>query len=105
MGNGEIRDLLDKLTYAGSMIVAPSGALCSDVVRGNKEGIVYARCDISTEINQKEMHDICGNYQRTDVFHFAVNKSVLEPMHVTGEGNTPAARDYLPYSEGTETGE
>lgn len=102
MGKKEIRDLLDTLTYAGSMIVSPSGALCSDVVKDNKEGIVYAKCDIASEICCKEMHDVSGNYQRTDVFTFEINKSALEPVHFTGAGNTEQPRDYFPYNDAME---
>lgn len=104
MGNKEIRDLLDKLTYAGSMIVSPSGTFCSDVIKDNKEGIVYATCDISKEITMKEMHDISGNYQRSDVFHFEINKSVLEPAHFTNMESMAKPRDFLAYSEEMETG-
>ncbi len=102
MGDREIRDLLDRLTYAGSMIVSPSGVVCSDVIRGNKEGIAYARCDIASEICMKEMHDIAGNYQRTDVFRFEIDKSVLEPVHFTGGGGAAQPRDLFPYSDETE---
>lgn len=99
MGNKEIRDLLDKLTYAGSMIISPSGTFCGDVLKDNKEGIVYAKCDISTEICLKEMHDVSGNYQRTDVFRFEINRSVLEPVHFAGCAGAAQARDYFPYCD------
>lgn len=96
MGSKDIRNLLDALTYGGSMIVSPSGAFCSDVIKDNKEGIVYAACDIATEICFKSMHDVSGNYQRNDVFHFEVNKAVREPAYYT---NTDSAhgRDYYPF--------
>ena len=100
MGNREIRNFLDTLTYAGSMIVSPSGVVCSEIIKGNKEGIVYAQCDIATEICLKEMHDISGSYQRADVFRFEINKSVLEPVHITGVGSAEQqARDYVPYDD------
>jgi nitrilase/aliphatic nitrilase len=103
MGNKEVRDLMDKLTFAGSMIVSPSGTICSDVIKDNKEGIAYAECDISTEIPLKAMHDISGNYQRNDVFNFKINKSVLEPVYCTGESEESENRDYYPYTPGIET--
>jgi nitrilase len=102
MGNKEVRDLMDKLTFAGSMVINPAGIVCSDVLRDNKEGIVYAQCDISTEIPFKAMHDISGNYQRSDVFNFSINKSVLEPVHFTGEREWGEARDFYPYTQETE---
>ncbi len=95
-GNKDIRDLLDKLTYGGSMIVAPSGVICSNIVRDNKEDIAYAKCDISTEIMQKGVHDIAGSYQRNDVFHFEINKSVLEPVNILDNGRISQI-DYYPY--------
>ncbi|MDR1856885.1 MAG: carbon-nitrogen hydrolase family protein [Desulfovibrio sp.] len=98
MGNKEIRDLLDKLTYAGSMIVSPSGTVCSEIIRDNKEGIAYAKCDISAQIPLKAMHDISGNYQRSDVFKFQINKAILSPVHITGIETIAENRDWLPYN-------
>lgn len=78
-GDPELRDLLDRATYGGSFIVAPSGIICSDVLTDNKEGIVYAECDLSTEIAEKAVHDVSGSYQRDDVFRFSINKERLDP--------------------------
>ena len=84
-GSAENRELLNRLTYGGSMIIAPSGACCSNIIRDNKEGIAYAQCDIGDEIALKGIHDIAGSYQRTDVFHFGINKTVLQPVYITEE--------------------
>lgn len=97
MGDKDIRELLDKLTYGGSMIVAPSGAYCSDVIKDNKEGIVYAECDLSAEIPLKGIHDISGNYQRCDVYHFGINKEILEPAHIINTPEPEHSRDSYPY--------
>lgn len=78
-GQPELRDLLDRTTYGGSFIVAPSGVICSDILTDNREGIVYAECDLSSEIGEKAVHDVAGSYQREDVFHFHVNKTKLDP--------------------------
>lgn len=103
MGKKDVRDLMDKLTFAGSMIVNPSGIVCSDIIKDNKEGIVYAECDISTEIPCKAMHDVSGNYQRNDVFNFTINKTALEPVYVTGDSDSKESREYYPFTPGTET--
>lgn len=103
MGKKDVRDLMDKLTYGGSMIVSPSGIVCSDIIRDNKEGIVYAECDISTEIQCKAMHDVSGNYQRNDIFNFSINKSALEPVYFTGESEPIEKRDYYPYTSSVDT--
>lgn len=96
-GNAELLSLLERLTYGGSMIIAPSGAYCSDVIRNNKEGIVYADCDISDEIPLKNIHDIAGSYQRNDVFRFELNKQSLSPVHIYEEKQNGNPLDSYPY--------
>lgn len=91
-GRQDLRDLLDRITYGGSMIVSPSGRICSDVIRDNKEGIAYAKCDISDCIVPKGIHDIAGSYQRSDVFRFEINKEVLRPVQIRNENAQPQAR-------------
>lgn len=95
-GNPEIRSLLERLTYGGSMVIAPSGAYCSDIIKDNKEGIVYAQCDISDEISLKNIHDIAGSYQRNDIFHFGLNKQSLSPAFIT-EGKPGNGAEGIPY--------
>lgn len=95
-GNKDLRDLLDKLTYGGSMIVSPSGLVCSDIIKDNKEGIVYAECDISEVITQKSIHDIAGSYQRSDILKFEINKSVLKPVNIIG--NHRSFHEYYPFN-------
>lgn len=96
-GRQDLRDLLDKLTYGGSMIVSPAGLVISDTIKDNKEGIAYAECDLSQIITQKSIHDIAGSYQRTDVFHFGINKSVLKPVHIKGQGAGGTDEEYYPF--------
>ncbi|MDR2744988.1 MAG: carbon-nitrogen hydrolase family protein [Desulfovibrio sp.] len=100
-GDKEIRNLLDKLTYGGSMVVSPAGTLCSDVIRDNKEGIAYAVCDIATEIPFKKMHDVSGNYQRNDVFHFSIDKKVCEPVSILNDRST-LLNEGIPFTNGIE---
>ena len=94
-GSSEIRDLLDKLTYGGTFVISPSGTFCSDILRDNKEGIVYAQCDLSKEIAQKCIHDVSGSYQRNDVFTFGINKKHLQRAEISTEGKMDL--DHLAY--------
>lgn len=98
MGSGEVRKLLEAQSFAGSMVVAPSGAVCSNIIRDNKEGIAYATCDIGASIACKGMHDIAGNYQRPDIFNFGINKNPLEPVHIAQSGSAGPGRDEFSYS-------
>lgn len=98
MGNKDIRELMDTLTFGGSMVVGPSGAICSEVLKDNKEGIVYAECDISSEIPLKAMHDVSGNYQRNDIFNFTINKAPLTPVHFSGHAELSPNSEYYPYT-------
>ncbi len=98
-GKKDLRDLLDKLTYGGSMIVSPTGLVISDIIKDNKEGIAYGQCDISDIIPQKAIHDIAGNYQRSDVLKFSINKKVLKPVFIEGENSKDESLDYYPFTE------
>lgn len=96
-GRQDLRDLLDKLTFGGSMIVSPAGLVISDTIKDNKEGIAFAECDLSQIITQKSIHDIAGSYQRMDVFHFGIDKSVLKPVHVKGDGSLGCCEEFYPF--------
>lgn len=84
-GRDDIKELLDKLTYGGSMIISPSGKVISDIIKDNNQGIVYAECDLSEIVTQKSIHDISGSYQRNDIFNFEINKSILKPVSIKNE--------------------
>lgn len=96
-GDPELMDLLQNISFGGTMIISPSGTYCSDIIRDNKEGIVYATCDISDEIPLKNMHDTAGSYQRTDVFHFGINKEKLAPVHINGDRACDNGYECYPY--------
>lgn len=81
-GSSELRSYLDRLTFGGSMIVAPSGLIISDIIRDNKEGIAYAECDLAKIIAFKNVHDVAGSYQRTDVFQFVIDKTARGSVDV-----------------------
>ena len=95
-GDPELIDLFKKITYGGSFIIDPSGNYASDVIRDNKEGIAYAKCDISKEIAAKGIHDISGSYQRSDVYRFGLNKQMLEPVNIEFSGQS-GVLDHFPY--------
>lgn len=104
-GKKDLRDLLDKLTYGGSMVVSPSGVVISDIIKDNNEGIVYAQCDISEVVTQKSIHDIAGSYQRNDVFKFEINKSILKPVIVKGNELNSQEAEYYPFASCDKTDE
>lgn len=80
--------------YAMTMVVAPNGTPCSEVLTDNQEGIVYADIDISSEINAKGIHDIYGAYQRFDIFQLSVNKTHRLPAYSYNDGNDESEELY-----------
>ncbi len=96
-GDKDLRKLLDNLTYGGSMIVSPSGLVISDVIKDNKEGIAIAECDLSQIITQKSIHDIAGSYQRSDIFNFEINKSVLKPVNIIDNSRGSLNNEFYPF--------
>ena len=57
-----------------SMVVGPTGDLCSEI-RRDEEGIVFAKIDIGELVELKQHHDMAGYYNRLDIFSLAVNRS------------------------------
>ncbi len=98
-------DWLEHQSWGVTMIVGPNGQVCSDrEITDNKEGIVYADCDINKEIWLKNLHDISGSYQRFDIFRYEINKTALEPVYIRKEDDLPD-RDFYPYIGDEEGGE
>ena len=80
------------------MIVSPSGVVISDIIKDNNEGIVYAECDISEIVTQKSIHDIAGSYQRSDVFKFEIDKSILKPVNIKNNELNSQEDEYYPFT-------
>ncbi|MGE4352738.1 MAG: carbon-nitrogen hydrolase family protein [Oscillospiraceae bacterium] len=91
---------LEDQSWATTMIAAPNGQICSDIIGDNQEGIVYAECDINREIALKNLHDVTGSYQRFDIFQLNVDKTVREPIFVSKQNDLPD-RDFYPFVEDT----
>ncbi len=71
----------------GSVIVAPNSRILAGPM-GAEEGILYAECDIEIGIKMKLRHDFAGHYNRPDVFHVEINRSL--PRIYTVQGEAPA---------------
>jgi predicted amidohydrolase len=66
-GDAEVRRILASAPPATSMILGPQGELLAEP-HVDGEGMVVAEIDISLSIEQKQIHDIVGSYNRFDVF-------------------------------------
>ncbi|HVO48706.1 MAG TPA: carbon-nitrogen hydrolase family protein [Steroidobacteraceae bacterium] len=105
----DARARLERRSSAFSGFVGPDGRLLGEPLIDD-EGIAYADVDLSRCIAPKQMHDIVGHYNRFDVFDFAVNTRVLEPMtrdhagafckETPGGVSDPAAAEPGPRSPG-----
>jgi nitrilase/aliphatic nitrilase len=87
---------LEEQSWAITAIVGPDGQMCTEPITDNREGIIYADCDIAREISLKNLHDIVGSYQRFDIFQFNLNKTRHEPLYVSRD-NDLESRDFLPF--------
>lgn len=96
-GDPEVKAWLEDQGFATTMIVGPNGQPISDILKDNADGIIYADCDIASEITMKGIHDIAGAYQRFDVFQLHVNKAAREPAYFYSD--TGASREYIPFQE------
>lgn len=61
------------------MICGPTGELIAEQLIGN-EGVIVADIDLSLIIEQKEIHDILGYYNRFDVFRLEVDFTPNLPL-------------------------
>ena len=103
MGDPALKDWLHDQGYALTTIVGPNGQELCEPITNNKEGIVYADCDISSSIIMKGVHDIAGAYQRLDVFQLYVNKARRKAAYFYNE--SCGENESIPYEEEEETEE
>ena len=61
------------------MILGPQGELIAEPQVGG-EGLVIAEIDVSLSIEQKQIHDIVGNYNRFDIFRLTVDQRPNRPV-------------------------
>jgi nitrilase len=77
-----VEGILAQAPPSVSMILDPSGELCSQRLEG-EEGIVYGHIDLAQSIEAKQFHDIIGHYQRFDIFSLHVDQRAQEPILLT----------------------
>jgi len=72
----------------GSVIVAPNSRIIAGPM-GAEEGILYADCDIEIGVQMKLRHDFAGHYNRPDIFHVQVNRSLPKIYTVQKDDSAP----------------
>lgn len=77
----DARARLERKSSAFSGILAPDGQVVGTPLIDD-EGIVYADIDLGRCIQPKQMHDIVGHYQRSDIFNLQVNTAPQQPMSI-----------------------
>ena len=75
--------LLRRENSAFSGVIGPDGRVVGTPLI-DKEGIVYADCDLSKCIQPRQMHDITGHYNRFDVFNLQVNRKPQQAAQFIG---------------------
>lgn len=88
---------LPATVFGMTMVTEPSGHICSDILMNNKEGIIYADCDLTKALTPKSIHDIYGCYQRFDIFQLHVNRAHRVPVKFYNEDVED--KEFIPYVE------
>jgi nitrilase/aliphatic nitrilase len=87
-GDGEVRRILMSAPPATSMVLGPQGEMLTAPHVGG-EGMVVAEIDVSLSIEQKQLHDIVGYYNRFDIFRLTVDQRPNRPITlIRDEGDT-----------------
>ena len=73
-GSPEIDQLLRNGPQGASMILGPGGECLAGPLVG-QEGILFADLDLQEIVGQKELHDLAGHYNRSDVFRLSIDRS------------------------------
>jgi nitrilase len=90
------RAMLESSPPPVSMILGPTGEPLADPLVG-QEGFVVADIDLALSVEQKQVHDVVGHYNRFDVFRLEVNATPNRPVWLRradqavpdGEGPSP----------------
>lgn len=82
-GSAEIRSILENCPKPVTMICGPTGELIAEQLV-DREGIVVADIDLSLIVEQKEIHDIVGHYNRFDIFRLEVDFTPNLPLWSKG---------------------
>jgi len=93
-------ETLDSLTQGESCFVDPTGAQVGESVRG-EEGVAYATLDLNECVEQKQLHDVVGGYQRFDVFDLRVDRRGrgVEGMFLDDDANAEGGVDEVELGE------
>jgi aliphatic nitrilase len=73
----------------GSVIVAPNSRILAGPL-GAEEGILYADCNLELGVQMKLRHDFAGHYNRPDIFHVQINRSLPKIYTVQTDSQTAA---------------
>jgi nitrilase len=100
-GDPDMRAFLEACPPPATMILGPTGELIAEPLVG-KEGMVAADIDIALSIEQKEIHDVVGYYNRFDIFKFEVDFSPNLPLWPKGLPEAPPEATEAPDKEGID---
>ncbi len=81
--DSSVGDILENTPQAATMFVDPTGTQIGDMLQ-HEEGIAYATFDLKRIIEEKQLHDVVGYYNRFDVFSLNINRRRLVPATFTG---------------------
>ena len=79
-GSGEVKELLQDITQATTQFFGPDGIQMGDELT-EWEGIAYATIDLNKCVEEKQIHDVVGGYNRFDIFDLKVTRRRDEPVH------------------------
>ena len=79
-------DIIDQSPRGISLVIGPTSEVVSDVL-SDHEGILYADIDTAKCVEPKQFHDVVGYYNRFDVFHLTVDRSVQEPAYFSADAS------------------
>jgi nitrilase len=68
----------------GSSIIGPSGDFLAGPL-GNEEGILYADVALADLVSPKVVQDFAGHYNRFDLLHLSLTRSVPRRIEIAGE--------------------
>ena len=75
------KEILESVQHPVSLAIDPSGKVIAGPLIGD-EGILIVDVDLSKIIEQKEIHDILGYYNRFDIFKLELNKKPQRPLWI-----------------------
>lgn len=71
-------------------VYAPDGAMITELLAAEQEGLVFADLDLAAVAAAKAYADPVGHYSRPDVFEFHVDRTKREPAHLSNVSSESA---------------